>query len=77
MRNMSKIEPRLLKIGEAAKVLNTSARFVEERVRTGALPSVRLGRLRRIHAEVLEEYSRFGQVAEDRRVSDVGMNIGD
>jgi excisionase family DNA binding protein len=60
-------EPKLLNIRQAAHVLNASARFVEQRVKTGELPSVKLGKLRRIHRDVLEEFSRFGIIPGEKR----------
>jgi excisionase family DNA binding protein len=60
-------ETKLLTIPETALVLHASRRFVEERVRSGALPSVKLGKLRRLHREVVEEFMKFGQVAESQR----------
>jgi excisionase family DNA binding protein len=66
-RFMSNIlQQQLLTIPETARVLNTSARFVEERVRTGELPSVRLGK-KRLHRDVVEEFMKYGQVAEAQR----------
>jgi excisionase family DNA binding protein len=62
------LQQQLLTIPETARVLNTSARFVEERVRTGELPSVRLGKkLRCLHRDVVEEFMKYGQVAEAQR----------
>jgi excisionase family DNA binding protein len=58
---------KLMTIPEVARVMNTSERFVEQRVATGELPSVKLGKLRRLHREVIEEFMKFGQVAEAQR----------
>jgi excisionase family DNA binding protein len=57
-------EPKLLTTRQVAHVLNTSTRFVEERVRTGELPSVRLGKLRRIHEDVVLDLQKFGLTGE-------------
>ncbi|MGO9720870.1 MAG: helix-turn-helix domain-containing protein [Methylocella sp.] len=60
-------QQRLLTTDEAAELLHVSPRFVRQRVQTGELPSVRLGRLHRLHRDVIEEFMRFGQVAETQR----------
>jgi excisionase family DNA binding protein len=58
------LQPQLLTIPQTAKAWNTSRRFVEEKVRSGAVPSVKLGRLRRIHEEIVLEIQKFGLTGE-------------
>jgi excisionase family DNA binding protein len=52
---------------QAARVLNTSSRFVEAHVSNGDIPSVKLGKLRRIHRDVIELFMQHGIVAEAQR----------
>jgi excisionase family DNA binding protein len=58
------IAPALLTVDEAAAYLNCSPRHIERLLARGLLPSVRLGRLRRISRVALDDYWR--QLEETR-----------
>jgi len=45
-----------LRIEDVAKRLNISKSTVERKIRSGEIPSMKIGRLRRIRAEDLEAY---------------------
>ena len=47
---------RLLTVREAAELLKLGPRCLYEKIRSGALPAVTLGRTRRIRAEDLQDF---------------------
>ncbi len=53
---------RLVPIAEAALSLGVSPRWVEGRIATGEMPSVKLGKHRRIHEDTFIEFQRYGLV---------------
>ena len=48
--------PRLLKVREAAEIMNTSVKTVFRRIQTGELPAYRDGGILRIHPDDLARY---------------------
>lgn len=47
-----------LTVDDVARRLNVSKSTIERRVRSGEIPSVKIGRLRRIRIEDLEKYEQ-------------------
>jgi len=56
-------ERRMLKILEAARILNSSERYVREKIKAGQLVAFRSGRFIRIPAEALAEFLERGKRA--------------
>jgi excisionase family DNA binding protein len=48
--------PRLLKVGDAAKILNVSEKTVRRLIERGELKPMRIGRSIRLHSEELEVF---------------------
>ncbi len=46
----------LLSTPEVARALSVSERFVKQLIRSGSLPSLKVGRLRRVHADDLRAW---------------------
>ncbi len=59
-------EPLLLRVDEAAKLLQVGRNKVYELVASGELPSVRIGRQLRIPAEALRAWIRSQTVGVER-----------
>ncbi len=53
-------QDRLLSLKEAAEQLSVSPDFVRQRVRAGEVPSVRIGRLIKIHQSDVDAVKRDG-----------------
>ena len=60
---------RLLTVGEVAHRLGLSRSFTYELILKGEIPSIKIGRARRVAAGVLEEYvARLAREAEAKEV---------
>jgi excisionase family DNA binding protein len=73
---------RLLTVTEAAEVLRCSVATVKRRIRTGALPTYRDGRLVRIREDdlrryVIERICRRAQAAEPGRAAGRSLQRGE
>jgi excisionase family DNA binding protein len=60
-------EPLLLRVDEAAKLLQVGRNKVYELVASGAIPSLHIGRQLRIPMEGLREWIRHQAVGAERR----------